>query len=191
MARFIYCQHLKWINMFQYRYNSECHVNILSLRFFGNSPSARCGATTYIANSAGVCQTWASHPSMVRKSSLGGAWAAIGPIGAPREGSSRFMYCRERSVARTIAAAFVGQRHFRPPYKHDARASESVTSRPTRSRVVLVFTVEHAKVALSIYRAARRRQRGRPRLQSGLRSEATPCRNRGTEPDSGAGVSCE
>ena len=42
----------------------------------------------------------------------------------------------------------VGQRHFHRPYKHEAQASEQVTSKLTRSRVVLVFMAKKAQVAL-------------------------------------------
>jgi hypothetical protein len=50
-----------------------------------------------------------------------------------------------------LPSYLVRQRHFRWPYKHEAQASEQVTSKPTRLRFVLVFMAKkNAKVALSI-----------------------------------------
>jgi hypothetical protein len=53
-----------------------------------------------------------------------------------------------RKTSATIVT-FVGQRHFRCPYKHEAQASVFERNVLTRLRFVLVFSQVHTKVALS------------------------------------------
>jgi len=53
---------------------------------------------------------------------------------------SKKVACSPNTLRSFLLNSLVVQRHFRSPSKHEAQASESLKSKPTRSRVVLVFS---------------------------------------------------
>ncbi len=78
----------------------------------------------------------------------GRLWASLlraSRLNAPKGGS----LSPNLTQARADRYCLIGQRHLGLRHKLEAQASESATSNPARSRIVLVFMVAHENVALS------------------------------------------